>query len=171
LIRFAQDNSAQAVPHFYVQIDARPYWTSATTYRRDYVWLDDLQVVVIFDRIVGSPAKKWRLHVPAQPTINGQVASYAVGGKTVAVRDLLATGGGAWVAQHLRPSLTQKDVWRLSQDDASNDYRSLKTLDVGGRISSASLVAASGSYQAVLVINGATRRITFFDSGAQATVQ
>jgi hypothetical protein len=159
------------VPHYYIQINAANYWTSASTYRRDYVWLDDLQVVAIFDRIVGVPVKTWRLHVPAQPAINGRTASFTIGGKTVAVRDLLATGNGAWAMQPLKPAVTQRDVWRLSQNDASNDYRSLKVLDVGSRISSASLVSGIGSYQAQLVIGGVTRTITFYDSGAQATVQ
>jgi Divergent InlB B-repeat domain len=171
LINFARDNTAQAVPHYYIQINAANYWTSASTYRRDYVWLDDLQVVAIFDRIVGVPVKTWRLHVPAQPAINGRTASFTIGGKTVAVRDLLATGNGAWAMQPLKPAVTQRDVWRLSQNDASNDYRSLKVLDVGSRVSSASLVSGSGSYQAQLVIGGVTRTITFYDSGAQATVQ
>lgn len=171
IVNFALDNSTQAVPHYYMQINAQPYWNTASTYRRDYVWLDDLQVVAIFDRIVGAPAKKWRLHVPSQPTIVGKTASYVIGGKTVAIRDLLATGNGIWVTENLRPAVTDSDVWRLSQDDSSNDYRSLKVLDVGGRISAASVVAAAGSYQAVLTINGVTRRITFFDNGTQTTVQ
>jgi hypothetical protein len=171
VINFALDNTAQTVPHYYVQIDAQPYWTSASVYRRDYVWLDDLQVVVIFDRIVGTPAKKWRLHVPALPTINGNTASYTIGTKTVTVRDLLATGNGAWVVENLNPSITQNDVWRLSQDDASNDYRSLKVLDVGGRVSSATLTTGAGFFQANLQVGGVAMAVRFFDDGTQALVQ
>lgn len=171
VIRFAQDNSGQAVPHYFVQIDASAYWNSASAYRRDYVWLDDLQVVVIFDRIVGAPAKKWRLHVPGQPTISGRNASYTSGGRTVVVRDLLASGNGAWGVSNLRPSVTENDVWRLSQDDASPDYRSLKVLDVGGRVTAATLVTGAGFYQADIVINGVTRQVRFFDSATAATVQ
>ena len=66
-IRFAEDRRTDSVPHFYAQIDAQPYWTSASVYRRDYVWLDDLRVVAVFDHIVSSAAKTWRLHVPGSP--------------------------------------------------------------------------------------------------------
>ena len=173
-INLVRDNTGQAVPHYYIQIDAANYWTAASTYRRDYVWLDDLQVVAIFDRIVGAPAKKWRLHVPSQPTISGKTASYVIGGKTVKVRDLLATANGVWSTENLRTTptpVTDTDVWRLSQDDPSNDYRSLKILDVGARVASATLTTSAGFYEAVLSINGVTRRIRFFDNGDPALVQ
>ena len=172
IVRFSVDNTAQAVPHYYIQIDAANYWTSASTYRREYVWLDDLQVVVIFDRIVGAPAKKWRLHVPTAPTINGKTATYTIGTRTVAVRDLLATGNGVWTVANLNPTVTDTNVWRLSQDDSSSDYRSLKVLDVGGRVTSAILNQVAGtSYEAELIIGSVTRRIRFFDNATQATVQ
>ena len=171
-IRFTQDNTSQAVPNYYVQINAQPYWTAASEYRRDYVWLDDLQVVAIFDRIVGAPVKKWRLHVPALPTVIGRIATYTINGKAVAVRDLLATSNSAWTVQNLRPAVTSQDVWRLAQDDASSNYRSIKVLDVGGRVSSASATTVGTSHQVDLVVNGASRRITFFDSAVSpATVQ
>ena len=171
LIRYAEDNAAAGVPHYYTQIDAQPYWTSASIYRREYVWLDDLQVVVIFDRIVGGGAKTWRLHVPGSPSINGANASYSINGKTVTVRNLFATGGGAWASQNLNGSLTQKDVWRLTQTDASDDYRSLKVLDVGNRVSAATLASGAGYLEAQITVNGTARTIRFFDNGTHATVQ
>ena len=171
VIRYSEHNPGASVPHSYVQIDAAPYWTSASVYRRDYVWLDDLQVVAVFDRIVGSPAKTWRLHVPAAPTISGDVARYTINGKTVAVRNLYTTGGGGWTSTNLRGSLTQRDVWRLSQADASSDYRSLKVLDVGGRVSAASVAAGSGYLEATLTIAGTVRIVRFFDDGSHASVR
>jgi len=171
IIKYAEDNTTAGVPHYYTQINAQPYWTSTSVYRREYVWLDDLQVVAIFDRIVGGGAKTWRLHVPAAPTINGANASYTINAKTVTVRNLYATGGGAWASQNLNGSITQRDVWRLSQPDAASDYRSLKVLDVGGRVSAATLVTGSGYYEAQITINGSTRNVRFFDDGTQATVQ
>ena len=170
LIRYAEDNSTAAVPHYYTSIDAQPYWTSASVYRREYVWLDDLQVVAIFDRIVGGSAKTWRLHVPAAVTINGANASYTINGKTVTVRNLQATSGGAWSSQNLNGSLTQRDVWRLTQADSASDYRSVKVLDVGGRVSAATLATGSGYQEAQITIGGATRRVRFFDDGTHATV-
>jgi hypothetical protein len=170
-IRYAEDNTGAGVPHYYTSINAQPYWTSASTYRREYVWLDDLQVVVIFDRIVGGGAKTWRLHVPAAPTISGNNASYTINGKTVTVRNLQATGGGAWASANLNGTTTQRNVWRLSQADASSDYRSVKVLDVGGRVSAATLVTGSGYQEAQITINGSTRAVRFFDDGTHASVQ
>ena len=165
LIVYAEDNNAGAVPHFYTQINAQPYWNMTSTYRRDYVWLDDLRVAVVWDRIVGAPAKKWRLHVPTAVTVNGSVATYTVNGKTVNVRNLLASSNGAWTVENTL------GVWRLSQDDTANDYRSLKVLDVGGRVSAATLTTGSGWYQAPLTINGAARTVRFYDDGSHALVQ
>uniref|UniRef100_UPI00374DCBBA hypothetical protein n=1 Tax=Rhodoferax sp. TaxID=50421 RepID=UPI00374DCBBA len=171
LIRYAEDNATASVPHYYTQIDAQPYWSSASVYRREYVWLDDLQVVVIFDRIVGGGAKTWRLHVPGSPSINGANASYSINGKTVTVRNLYATAGGSWASANLNGSLTQSDVWRLTQTDASDDYRSLKVLDVGNRVSAATLVSGAGYLEAQITVNGTARTIRFFDNGTHASVQ
>lgn len=164
-IVYAEDNNAAAVPHFYTQINAQPYWSVTSTYRRDYVWLDDLRVAVIWDRIVGAPAKKWRLHVPAAVTVNGNVASYTVNGKTVNVRNVLATSNGAWTVENTW------NVWRLSQDDAASDYRSIKVLDVGNRVSAATSSSGSGWYQVNLTINGVARTVRFYDDGTHALVQ
>ena len=163
-IVYAEDNTAAATPHFYTQINAQPYWTMTSTYRRDYVWLDDLRVALVWDRIVGSPAKKWRLHVPASVTINGSVATYTVNGKTVNVRNLLASSNGAWAVENTL------NVWRLSQDDSANDYRSLKVMDVGGRVSAATLTTGSGWYQASLTVDSKALAVRFYDDGRHAMV-
>lgn len=164
-IVYAEDNNTATVPHFYTQINAQPYWNMTSTYRRDYVWLDDLRVVLVWDRIVGTPAKKWRLHVPAAVTVNGSVASYTVNGKAVRVHNLMASSNGAWTAA------STLGVWRLSQDDAANDYRSIKVLDVGGRVSAATLSTGSGWYQANLTINGTARTVRFYDDGTHVVVE
>jgi hypothetical protein len=171
IITHAEDNSGAAVPHYYVQINAQPYWTASSVYRRDYVWLDDLQVVAIFDHVVGTPAKTWRLHIPAAPTINGTTVSYVINAKTVTVRDLFSSAAAAWTSTNLNGSLTQSNVWRLAQTDASNDYRSLKVLDVGGRVTAATLTTGTGFYQANLTISGVTRTVRFNDDGSHAVVQ
>lgn len=171
VIKHAEHNPNASVAHAYVQIDAQPYWTSASVYRRDYVWLDDLQVVLLFDRIVGAAAKTWRLHLPAAPTINGNVAQYTVNGKTVAVRDLFSTGGGGWAAANLNGSVANRDVWRISQEDGSSDYRSLKVIDVGARVSAATSITGAGYIEARVTIAGANRVVRFFDDGTHATVR
>lgn len=164
-IVYAEDNNAAGVPHFYTQINAQPYWNMTSTYRRDYVWLDDLRVALVWDRIVGAPTKRWRLHVPAAVSVNGAVATYTVNGKAVNVRNLLATSNGAWAVENTL------GVWRLSQPDAASDYRSLKVLDVGGRVSAATLTTGSGWYQANMTINGVARTVRFYDDGTHALVQ
>jgi hypothetical protein len=170
-INYSEDNSSATVAHTYVQINAAPYWTATSVYRRDYVWLDDMQAVVIFDHVVGGGAKTWRLHVPAVPSINGATASYTINGKTVAVRTLYATSGAGWASTNLNPSVTQNDVWRLTQDDPANDYRSLKVLDVGGRVSAAALASGAGYLEAQVTVNGAARTVRFYDDGTHALVQ
>lgn len=171
VVTYAEDHLAEAIPHLYVQIDAQPYWTSATTYRRDYVWLDDLQVLVLFDRVVGPDAKTWRLHVPAAPAISGSSASYLAGGKAATIRSLLPAGA-AWSVENLRPSLTQRDVWRLSQADAAEDYTSLKVLDIDGRVTRSELATGAGSYEVQLGIGSTSDRVVrFFADGSHAEVQ
>lgn len=170
LIRYAENNTSAAVPHFYAQIDAQPYWNMASTYRREYVWLDDLQVVVVRDRVVAAPSKTWRLHVPAQPQISGDTATYTVGGRTVRVRDL--SRNGAWSQQNLNgtgPFVA--DVWRLSQQSDVASYDSVKLLDVGGRVESASSARNGNAVQVDLRIAGSDRTIRFFDNGAHVSVQ
>lgn len=163
---FCEDNTAGAVPHFYLQIDAQPFWAGASTYRRDYVWLDDLRVVAVFDHVVGPQEKTWRLHVPGAVAITGTTADYAAGGSSVRVRDLFASGGAAWTEASLKDEGSAVgDVWRLSQTSTASDYRSLKILDVDGRVASAALTTGVGWYQADLVIDGLSRSLRFYDDG------
>lgn len=169
LIKHAENNTSAAVPHFYTQIDAQPYWNMTSTYRREYVWLDDLQVVVIADRIVGSQAKTWRLHVPAAPVISGNTATYTINGKQVRVRDL--TNNGAWSSVNLNGSVTVSNVWRLSQTASATDYTSVKVLDVGGRAVSATLTSGAGYVQANVNIGGINRTVRFYADGSHALVQ
>ncbi len=163
IIKFAEHQPTASVPHSYIQIDAQPYWNSASVYRREYIWLDDLQVVVLVDRIVGTPAKTWRLHIPTRPTISEQNVTYTVDGKTVKIRNLL--GNTAWQAQSVY------GIWRLTQTNASNDYNSVKVLDVGGRVSGASATANTGGYQVKLTINGLARVIQVYTNGNHALIQ
>lgn len=163
-ITFAEDNRDAQVPHFYVQINAQPYWNVTRVYRRDYVWLDDLRVVLIWDRIVGPPVKKWRLHVPGVLSVNGPIASYAINGKSVTVKDLMATSSNPWMAE------STLGVWRLYQDDAASDYRSLKLLDLGGRVSAATQSRGPGWYQASLTVDNKALAVRFYDDGRHAMV-
>jgi hypothetical protein len=170
-IKFAEDHRADSVSHFYAQIDAQPYWTSASVYRRDYVWLDDLRVVAVFDHIVSPAAKTWRLHVPALPTINGGTATYSIGGETVTVRDVYSSSNGALSQQNLNGSVTTQNVWRISQSDGASDYRSLKVLDVGARVSSTTLTTAGGALTVKIQMSGGGAvSVTFNDDGSHALV-
>ena len=231
-----EDNTGGAVPHYYTNINAQPYWTMCSTYRRQYVWLDDLQVVVVWDRVAtaGSNAKKWRLHVPGTPSVASGVATITAGAQTVRVRDLYSTDaqamtvralssdgtatggttttlvdtGKSWqtnewagftvkhsggdeqsiVASNTATTLTLQYAWgaaptagtdytlgylgvsRLEQVGTSNDWRSLKVLDVGGRVSAATLSSGAGYLQADMPINSVARSVRFFDDGSHATV-
>jgi hypothetical protein len=44
-------------------------------------------------------------------------------------------------------------------------------LDVGGRVSAATLVTGTGFQEAQISINGSLRAVRFFDDGTHATVQ
>ena len=171
VVKFAEDNRTASVPHFYTQIDAQPYWTAASVYRRDYVWLDDLRVVAIFDHVVSPAAKTWRLHVPAPPTVAGDTATYSVGGQMVTVRDVYSSSRSALAQQNLNGSVTTQNVWRLTQPDSASDYRSLKVLDVGGRVSSATLTSGPGSLTVKIQLKAAgSASVTFSDDGSHALV-
>lgn len=176
VVRFAEDNNGMAVPHFYTQIDAQPYWSTTSvpvsTFRRDYVWLDDLRVVLVYDRVNANAGKGWRLHVPGSPTINGSTVSYTVNGKTVVVRDLYAPGSSAWTSTNLNGwQGINQNVWRVRQNSSVGDYQSLKVLDVGGRVTAASATPGTGSITASLTVNGAVRTVTFYANGNHALVQ
>jgi hypothetical protein len=172
IISFAEDNRTDPVPHFYAKINAQPYWSSASTYGRDYVWLDDLRVVVVFDHIVSPAAKTWRLHVPGLVSIADDTARYSVGGKTVTVRDVYSSSRSTLSQQNLNGSVTTEDVWRITQTDPATDYRSLKVLDVGDRVSSATLTTAGGSFTTRIQMNGgAAVFVTFMDDGSHVQVK
>ncbi len=160
----AEDNRAAAPPHFYVQIDAQAYWNMTSTYRRDYVWLDDLRVVLVWDRIVGPPAKRWRLHIPSEPQVGGASLRYDVGSTSVVITDLLAPDSRPWQVERVL------GVWRVSQSDPSSNYRSLKLLDLGGRVQVASVSRGSGWYEAALALDGRKLLVRFFEDGGHATV-
>jgi len=167
---FAEDNRSASVPHQYVQINAQPYWTTCSVNRREYVWLDDLRAAVVFDRIIGGTARSWRIHTQTAPVVSSASASVqTAGGRTMTVRNLLPAGGWA-VDDLLAAGVTTRQCYRLRQDDGTDDYRSLKVLDVGGRVVSASMSAGPGYVQAELLIGGATRSVRFFDDGSHALV-
>lgn len=147
----SEDNRAQGISHTIHVINAQPYWNNASVYRREYVTLDDLRVVVVFDRIVGGGDKTWQVHVPS--------------------------GGGPRVT-NLFPAgtLSQSSVSGFSgvtairQVSSSADYRSVKVLDIQNRLSSATLSQGAGYLEAQLTIGGAVRRIRFFDDGSATSV-
>lgn len=172
---YIEDNTGGSIPHYYMSINAQPMWTAATTYRRQYVWLDDLQVVVIHDHIVtsGSDTKTWRLHVHGTVSIASGVATIttATGGYTMHVRDLYATSGGTMTSA--APSdiaAPTANMNRISQTDTANDYRSLKVLDVNNRCTAATLSSGAGYLQADMTINGVSRSVRFFDDTTHVTV-
>ncbi|MBN8525122.1 MAG: fibronectin type III domain-containing protein [Planctomycetes bacterium] len=170
-ISFAEDRTSGAIPHVYLHIDAQPFWNAASTYRREYVWLDDLRVVAIFDHVVAPQAKTWRLHIPAAATISGSRVDYSIAGNSVTVRDLLASSGSVWASDNLTDDgTTVADVWRLSQTSTASDFRSLKIIDVDGRVASAVLTSGSGWYQADVVIDGMARALRFYDDGTHALI-
>jgi hypothetical protein len=165
-----EDNTGAAIPHYYLNIDAQPYWTMCTIYRRQYVWLDDLQVLVMHDRVAtsGANTKTFRLHMLGTTTVASGVATTTTpGGLTVKVRDLYMTSGGAMSAAAVT---AYGSTYRITQTDAGNDIRSLKVLDVGNRVSAASLSSGAGYLQADMTINGSSVAVRFFDDGSHATV-
>jgi hypothetical protein len=175
VVLFNEDNTSQSVPHYYQSIDARPYWTMCSTYRREYVWLDDLQVVLIFDRVVtsGGVTKTWRLAVDGVPSISSSVATVTTpGGTNLQIRDLYSTSGGAWTAANLQGvGSVQKAVYQLRQTDSANDFISLKVLSVNGRVTNAALERPdSNQFRVVATIGGATRVVSFFADGSHAVV-
>lgn len=174
---FNEDNTGASVPHYYKSIDAQPTWTQCTIYRREYVWLDDLQVVVIFDRVAtsGSNAKTFRLHVDAGGgvTVAGGAATWTTGSTSARLRDLYSTDGNAMTAAAPSESTTYSKgptIIRISQSLTSNDVRSLKVLDLNSRCSAASLSSGAGYLQADMTINGVARSVRFFDDGSHCTV-
>lgn len=164
-IRHAEDKRDQATPHFYVQIDAQPYWTDADHYVRDYVWLgEDLKALLIFDRVDSESTKKWRLHLPVEAQIDGAEVNYVVDGKAVRVRDLSA---GSWQQENLTDSITSGDVWRIYQNLAVGDYRSVKVLDIDNTIQEAALEIDGNEYRVTVVIDGEELLIRFHADGAR----
>jgi hypothetical protein len=172
---FNEDNTGVAVPHYYVAINAQPYWTNTSIYRRQYVVLDDLQVVVIHDRIVGTGSKTWRLHLDGSTSVTSGTATCTTtdSSYTLRVRDLYSTSGGAMSASNLngtQGSAITRNIYRLLQTDAATDFRSLKVMDVGNRVSTATLVSGTGYLQANLTINGIDRTVRFYDDTTHAEV-
>lgn len=175
-VLYAEDNTSAGVPHYYFSFNAQPQWVDATIYRRQYVWLDDLQVVVVHDRVAtsGSNTKTFRMHFHGTTAVAGSTATCTttLGGYTVRMRDLYATSGGTMTAG-APPGITydtSENMTVVTQTDTANDFRSLKVFDVGGRCSAASLSSAAGYLQADMTINGVSRSVRFFDDGSHATV-
>ena len=169
---FNEDNIGASVPHYYKSINAQPAWSQCSTYRREYVWLDDLQVVVIFDRVVtaGANNKTWRLHTIALPSVASGVATWTAGATSCRVRDLYSTDGTAMAGADVTETDSGATINRLSQVGTSNDWRSLKVLDLNGRCSAATLSSGAGYLQADMTINGVARSVRFFDNASHVTV-
>lgn len=172
VILYDEDNTGAGIPHYYQSVNAQPSWSNATTYRRQYVWLDDLQVVCIHDRVVtaGSDTKTWRLHSMALPSVAGSTATWTVGATSARVRDLYTTDATSMSAADVTDADSGASVNRLSQTGTSNDWRSLKVLDLNSRCSAATLGSGSGYLEAQMTINGASVTVRFFDDGSHVTV-
>ena len=167
---FNEDNTGAGIPHYYVSIDAQPYWTMCTIYRRQYVWLDDLQVCVMHDRVAtsGANTKTFRLHMLGITSVASGVATTTTpGGLSVKVRDLYMTSAAAMSAAAVA---AYGSTYRITQTDAANDIRSLKVMDVGGRVSAATLSSGAGYLQADMTINGVARSVRFYDDTTHALV-
>jgi hypothetical protein len=92
------NGSAASVPYYFQSLDLTKYFLNATLYTRQFVWLDDLQVLVLHDQVNTALAdtKTWRLHVYGLPTIAGStVTTTTRGGSTLVVRDLTSNGSFA----------------------------------------------------------------------------
>lgn len=173
LIRYAEDNRASPVPHFYVQIDAQPYWADAEHYVRDYVWLgEDLNALVIFDRVNAETDKRWRLHLPVAPQVSGAEVAYSVGGKQVRVVDLTQqVNGSSWQVENLADSIASEDVWRIYQEEPAGDYRSIKILDINNIVKESALTVSGGEYRVTVTgIDGDEVQIRFHADGSHGEV-
>lgn len=173
VILYDEDNTGSGVSHYYQSVNAQPQWTNATTYRRQYVWLDDLQVLCVHDRVVtsGSDTKTWRLHtMSGTPSVAGSEATWTTGSTSIRVRDLYTTDGTSMTGDDVTDANSGTSVRRLSQTGTSNDWRSLKVIDINSRCSAASLSSGSGYLQADMTINGASRSVQFFDDGSHVVV-
>lgn len=169
---FNEDNTGAAIPHYYKAINAQPMWTQCTTYVREYVVLDDLQVVVIYDRIAtsGSNDKVWRLHHFDEATVMENLAEWRTGRTAVQLRDLYSTDGNAMSDSAVTDENAGPGVRRIAQVCTSNSIRSLKVLSVNDRCGAATLASGAGYLQADMTIDGAVRSVRFYDDGSHATV-
>jgi hypothetical protein len=89
------DGSAAAVPYYFQSLDLTKYFLNATLYTRQFVWLDDLQVLVLHDQVntALSDPKTWRMHVYGSPAIAGStVTTTTRGGSALVIRDLTSNG-------------------------------------------------------------------------------
>ncbi len=175
VVLFNESNLSASVPHYYVSINAQPYWNMCSTYRREYVWMDDLQVVLVFDRVVtsGVDTKTWRLNVDGAPNIASGIATISTPkGVRLEVRDLYSTAGtGLTVVDLNGVGSVSKSVYQLRQIDASNDYTSIKLLSANSRVSAASVQQPnSNEYQVTLTVAGNSYVVRFFANGTHAVV-
>ncbi|WP_193192752.1 InlB B-repeat-containing protein [Microbulbifer taiwanensis] len=172
-ISHAEDNRGAATPHSYVQIDAQPYWTEADHYVRDYAWLgSELKALVIFDRVDSETEKKWRLHLPVEPQVDGSEVTYTAGGREVRVRDLTqGVNGSDWQKENLADSVTTEDVWRIYESIPGGDYRSVKILDIDAAVQHAELEINGDMYALTLTVNGEDMEIRFHADGSPMELQ
>ena len=87
--------SGAGVPYYFQSLDLTGYFLNPTKYIRQFVWLDDLQVLVLHDQVNTGLAdtKTWRLHVYGAPTIAGStVTTTTRNGSAVVIRDLTSNG-------------------------------------------------------------------------------
>jgi hypothetical protein len=90
--------SGAGVPYYFQSLDLTGYFLNPTKYIRQFVWLDDLQVLVLHDQVNTGLAdtKTWRLHVYGAPTIAGSTVTTSTrNGAAVVIRDLTSNGSFA----------------------------------------------------------------------------
>ncbi|MGY0196281.1 hypothetical protein ACWA7J_14550 [Leptothrix sp. BB-4] len=157
-----------------VQVDAQPYWTAASVYRRDYVWLDDLRSVLVFDRISSPMARTWRLHLPVEPVIGGSTATCRIGRRSLQVHDLMPVEGQPWQAVNLAGQLTEREVWRLSRTEPRAglrpDYRALVLCSLDGHARPAGLQSVDGTHEVRLMLGAKEIVVRLHDDGRRPVI-
>lgn len=130
--------SGAGVPYYFQSLDLTGYFLNPTKYIRQFVWLDDLQVLVLHDQVNTGLAdtKTWRLHVYGAPTIAGStVTTTTRNGSAVVIRDLTSNGSFASLDlyKYYDPNTEGQLPTRYSPAFALNDSLSV-ALPIGTRL-------------------------------------
>jgi hypothetical protein len=163
-------------PFYYQSVDLTALFPQASRYNRETVWLDDLQVVLVCDRINtnSTDPKTFRLHVTGAPVINGSTVSTTTsGGARLTIRDL--TNNGTWASRDLLNAFASQEtkggVWALTQTSTSDAYISIKVADVNGRVSAANVTQTALGPLVTMNVNGTNVSVQLKDDLTQAVVK